>query len=166
MQEQFPKEYEIKKFDLPEMTHQEMDKLLQDQILCRITFHDEPYPYTIPMEYYYFGDVMYFHFTTTGKKMELIKKDPRVTIEVDWHNEDLSDYSSVIMRGRLVAVENREEKNTMNVAMASAVNNKLGIKAILKIPWGKKGVDYLSASNIPLQLYKLDLEFMTGKKAY
>jgi nitroimidazol reductase NimA-like FMN-containing flavoprotein (pyridoxamine 5'-phosphate oxidase superfamily) len=148
------------------MSHREMDELLKGQILCRITFHDEPYPYTLPMEYYYFGDVMYFHFTTTGKKMELMKKNPSVTVEVDWSNDTLTDYKSVILKGRLVAVDNPDERNTVNVAMASAVHEKAGIKSYLRIPWGKKGVDYLSASNIPLKLLKLEIKELTGKKSH
>jgi len=166
MQEPLPKEYEIKKFDLPDMTHREMDGLLRDQLICRITFHDEPYPYTLPMEYYYFGDTMYFHFTTTGKKMDLMSRNADVTIEVDWHDEAFTDYKSVILKGRLVPVENAIERNTINVAMSSAVRNRAGIKSLLSIPWGKKGVDYLSASNISLKLLKLDVREMSGKKAH
>jgi uncharacterized protein len=166
MQEQLPRDYEIKKFDLPEMSHREMDRLLKDQLLCRIVFNDEPYPYVLPMEYYYFGDTMYFHFTMSGKKMELLNKSPNVTVEVDWYDEMLADYKSVIVKGRLVNVDNEAERNTVNVAMSSAVREKAGIKSFLRIPWGRKGVDYLSASNIPLVLLKLEVKEMTGKKAH
>jgi len=106
MQEQLPREYEIKRFDLPNMTHREMDDLLKSQLLCRITFHDEPYPYMLPMEYYYFGDTIYFHFTMTGRKIELMSKNPNVTVEIDWYDDMLTDYKSVILRGRLVPVDN------------------------------------------------------------
>jgi uncharacterized protein len=166
MQEQLPRDYEIKRFDLPDMSHREMDELLKRQLLCRISFHDEPYPYTLPMEYYYFGDTMYFHFTTTGKKIDLMSRDPNVTVEVDWYDDLLTDYKSVILKGRLVPVENTDERNTINVAMSTAVREKAGIKAFLRIPWGRKGVDYLAASNIPLKLLKLDVKEMSGKKAH
>jgi len=166
LQEQLPREYEIKRFDLPDLSHKEMDELLKSQILCRISLHDEPYPYTLPMEYYYFGDVMYFHFTTTGKKMELLNKNSNATVEVDWCNDTMTDYKSVILKGRLVPVENQSEREIINVAMSSAVHEKAGIKSYLRIPWGKKGVDYLSASNIPLALLKLEVKEMTGKKAH
>jgi nitroimidazol reductase NimA-like FMN-containing flavoprotein (pyridoxamine 5'-phosphate oxidase superfamily) len=156
----------MKRFDLPDMSHKEMDELLRSHILCRISFHDEPFPYTLPMEYYYFGDVMYFHFTTTGKKMDLLNNNPNVTVEVDWSNDTLTDYKSVILKGMLVSVDNPAERNTVNVAMSTAVHEKAGIKSYLQIPWGKKGVDYLSASNIPLKLLKLDIKEMTGKKAH
>lgn len=164
--QQVPGEYEKSKFQLPDMSHQEMDDILRKQIICRISFNDRPYPYTLPMEYYYFGDVMYFHFTNTGKKWELINKDPNVTVEVDWANDNLSDYKSVILHGRLIVVENEDERNTMSRVMADAVNSRLGIKALLNIPWGKKGIDYLSASDIPLVLLKLEERERTGKKAH
>lgn len=166
VQEQIKRDYEIKRFDLPDMSHHEIDELLSSELLCRMTFNDQPYPYTLPMEYYYFGDTMYFHLTTTGKKRDLLQRDPNVTIEVDWTNSDLSDYKSVILKGRLIEVTDHEELNTMNVAMSTAIKDKLGIKAFLRIPWSKKGIDYLSASNIPLALYKLDVKEITGKKAH
>ena len=165
MQEQIKRDYEIKRFDLPDMSHREMDDLLSSQLLCRITFNDHPFPYTLPMEYYYFGETIYFHLTTTGRKIELLRKDPNVTVEIDWSNEDLSDYRSVIVKGRLVEIVDGPERNTMNVAMSTAIKDKVGIKSYLRIPWMKKGIDYLSASNIPLALYKLDVVEMTGKKA-
>jgi nitroimidazol reductase NimA-like FMN-containing flavoprotein (pyridoxamine 5'-phosphate oxidase superfamily) len=166
LQEHLPKEYEIKRFDLPDMSRQEMDDLLKREILCRISFHDEPYPYTIPMEYYYFGNVIYFHFTTTGKKMELYNKNPNVTMEVDWHDDLLEDYKSVIIKGKLVHVENRTEREIVNVGMASAVHERAGIKAFLRLPLRNKGIDYLAASNIPLMLLKLEVKEITGKKAH
>ncbi len=165
LQEQLPREFEIKRFDLPDMSHREIDDLLKKQILCRISFHDEPYPYTLPMEYYYFGEVIYFHFTTTGKKMDLLNRNPNVTVEVDWYEDTMTDYKSVILKGRLIPVDNQSEREVINVAMSSAVREKAGIKSYLRIPWGKKGVDYLSASNIPLKLLKLEVKEMTGKKA-
>ena len=166
VQEQIKRDYEIKRFDLPDMSHREIDDLLNSQLLCRITFNDHPYPYTLPMEYYYFGDTMYFHLTTTGKKMDLLGKDPNVTVEVDWASHDLADYKSVILKGKLVEVTDEAERNTMNVAMSTAVKDKVGITYLLRVPWSKKGVDYLSASNIPLTLYKLETKEVTGKKAH
>lgn len=166
VQEQIKKEYEMKRFDLPDMSHREIDDLLNSQLLCRISFNDQPYPYTLPMEYYYFGDTMYFHLTTTGKKMELLRRDPNVTVEIDWSTADLADYKSVILKGRLVEVTDDAERNTMNVAMSTAVKDKLGIMGLLRVPWSKKGVDYLAASNIPMALYKLEAREITGKKAH
>ena len=166
MQERIPKEFELKRFDLPDMGHREMDDLLKKQLICRISFNDQPYPYTLPMEYYYSGDVLYFHFTTTGKKMELLNKDPNVTVEIDWSNETLTDYKSIIIRGKLIPVDNPYERNTINLAMTSVVRNKAGIKSLLKLPTKTKGVDYLAASNIPLALLKLDVKEMVGKKSH
>jgi nitroimidazol reductase NimA-like FMN-containing flavoprotein (pyridoxamine 5'-phosphate oxidase superfamily) len=160
------RDYEIKRFDLPDMSHKEMDELLRNQLLCRVTFNDKPYPYTLPMEYYFFGDTMYFHFTMTGKKMDLMRADPNVCVEVDWSNDDLSDYRSVVLRGRLTEVTDAAERNTMNLAMSTAIKDKVGIKALLRIPFSKKGIDYLSASNIPLTLLKLEVHEMSGKKAH
>jgi hypothetical protein len=166
LQEPLPGNYEIRRFDLPDMSRREIEELLRKQLLCRISFNDQPYPYVLPMEYYYSGDVMYFHFTTTGKKMDLLARDPNVTVEIDWYDSTLTDYKSVILRGKLVRVENQAERNMITVAMSSAVREKAGIKSYLEIPWGKKGIDYLAASNIPLMLLRLDVKDISAKKAH
>jgi nitroimidazol reductase NimA-like FMN-containing flavoprotein (pyridoxamine 5'-phosphate oxidase superfamily) len=98
--------------------------------------------------------------------MDLMRSDANVCVEVDWSNDDLSDYKSVVIRGKLVEVTDTAARNTMNLAMSNAIKDKVGIKAILRIPWTKKGIDYLSASNIPLTLLKLEVHEMTGKKAH
>ena len=48
---------------LPKMEKFEIEKLLQEQMLCRIAFKGDKYPYIAPFQYVLMGGSLYFHFT-------------------------------------------------------------------------------------------------------
>lgn len=91
---------------------------------CTIALNDEGFPYMIPLN---FGMAvedgqlyLYFHCATVGKKLDLIRQDPRVTFEMDCdhrfilYEERMSctmGYASVIGHGimEFVADENKYE---------------------------------------------------------
>lgn len=96
---------------LPKMGEDEIEELLKEQMLCRIAFRGDEYPYMAPFQYVYFNGILYFHFTDYGKKKRLLEKDDRVCVEVEKYREDLSEYSFVSLRGRLKVVTNPEERS-------------------------------------------------------
>jgi nitroimidazol reductase NimA-like FMN-containing flavoprotein (pyridoxamine 5'-phosphate oxidase superfamily) len=53
---------------LPKMDKSEIERLLQEQMLCRIAFKGDEYPYMAPFQYVLMGGSLYFHFTDYGKK--------------------------------------------------------------------------------------------------
>ena len=86
----------------------------------RIAIQDEEYPYIVPVS---FGmenidekPVIYFHSATEGKKIELLKKNPRICIEGDiFHSTRETPhgftiyYESVIGFGKCFFVKDKEE---------------------------------------------------------
>ena len=97
-------------FKLPKMTKQEMWRLIQRQRICRIAFKGVEYPYMVPFQYALLDGVLYFHFTDYGKKMELIENDKNVCVEIEEYKEDLSEYSFIVLRGKLKIVINEQER--------------------------------------------------------
>ncbi|MBH1941772.1 pyridoxamine 5'-phosphate oxidase family protein [Mobilitalea sibirica] len=61
--------------------------ILQKCDVCRIAFFDNEYPYILPLNfgYVYENDVikLYFHGAKEGKKLQLIKNNPKVAFEMD-----------------------------------------------------------------------------------
>jgi nitroimidazol reductase NimA-like FMN-containing flavoprotein (pyridoxamine 5'-phosphate oxidase superfamily) len=98
-------------FKLPKMTKQEMWKLIRRQRLCRIAFKGGEYPYMAPFQYVVLNDVLYFHFTDYGRKMKLLDNDQRVCVEIEEYKEDLSEYSFIVLRGKLKVVNKKQERN-------------------------------------------------------
>ncbi|MHA1916647.1 MAG: pyridoxamine 5'-phosphate oxidase family protein, partial [Promethearchaeota archaeon] len=51
------------------MNRHEIDSFIKEQMLCRIAFKGDDYPYLAPFQYVFLNDSLYFHFTDYGKKM-------------------------------------------------------------------------------------------------
>jgi nitroimidazol reductase NimA-like FMN-containing flavoprotein (pyridoxamine 5'-phosphate oxidase superfamily) len=92
------------------MKRQKVEKLLQNQVICRIAFRGGDYPYIAPFQYAYIDGVLYFHFTRYGKKMELIEQDNRVAVEIETFKPDLQQYCFVVLRGELEVVDDLTER--------------------------------------------------------
>ena len=97
-------------YKLPRMNQNELHEVLRAQVLCRIAFHDINYPYIAPFQYVFVNDALYFQFTNYGRKMRLLKRDNRVCVEIESYTADLSQYSFIILRGKLVEVTDSTER--------------------------------------------------------
>ena len=112
-------------FRLPKMDKHEMEKLVQEQFLCRIAFKGDKYPYMAPFQYVFMDGALYFHFTDYGRKMKLLEKDKRVCVEIERYKPDLSEYSFVVFRGTLKVVTDPQERAKAIERMAEEGKQKL-----------------------------------------
>jgi nitroimidazol reductase NimA-like FMN-containing flavoprotein (pyridoxamine 5'-phosphate oxidase superfamily) len=109
------------------MSKIEIKKLVQEQMLCRIAFKGQKYPYIAPFQYVLVDDVMYFHFTDYGKKISLIENDNRVCVEIEKYNPDLSSYNFVIFRGELEEVTDSTERSKVIKKIAKEGKENLSL---------------------------------------
>lgn len=49
----------------------------------RIALKDEPYPYLVALSFGYEAGRFYFHCARTGRKLDLMRADPRVAFQLD-----------------------------------------------------------------------------------
>jgi nitroimidazol reductase NimA-like FMN-containing flavoprotein (pyridoxamine 5'-phosphate oxidase superfamily) len=103
----------------------EIEKLLQEQMLCRIAFKGDKYPYMAPFQYVLMDKSLYFHFTDYGKKMKLLEKDTRVCVEIEKYRRDLSEYNFVVLRGELEVVRDPHERAEVINRIADEGRQKL-----------------------------------------
>lgn len=98
--------------------------------VCRLAIHDTPYPYLIPMNFgmdVQDGQVyLYFHSAMQGTKLDLLKKDNRVTFEMDFDHKLLLQkekmnctmaYSSVIGHGTMEFLPDEQKLDALNILM-------------------------------------------------
>ncbi|MDR1629682.1 MAG: pyridoxamine 5'-phosphate oxidase family protein [Oscillospiraceae bacterium] len=92
--------------------------------VCRLAFADETEPYIVPLNFgYEFSEgklVLYFHCASKGRKLDIMKKHPRVCFEMDCSRKLMGSgeiaceytmaYESVIGTGTLELCESTEEK--------------------------------------------------------
>jgi len=109
------------------MEKSEIENLLQEQMLCRIAFKGDTYPYMAPFQYVLIDGFLYFHFTDYGKKMKLLEEDKRVCVEIENYKPDLSEYNFVVLRGELEVVRDPQERAKAIKKIAEEGKQKLSI---------------------------------------
>ncbi len=110
---------------LPQMERKLIEALLHNQVICRIAFRGDEYPYMSPFQYAYIDGTLYFHFTRYGKKMKLIEHDNRVAVEIETYKPDLHQYCFVVFRGELEIVNEPGEREKAIIHMAKVGSRQL-----------------------------------------
>lgn len=91
--------------------------------VCSLALLDDGYPYVIPLNFG-FGETegkvnLYFHGAGSGKKMELLQKNPNVAFSMDCSHRLITgeracdatmEYESVCGRGNMQVLKQPEEK--------------------------------------------------------
>jgi len=113
---------------LPKMEKREIEELIREQMICRIAFKGDEYPYMAPFQYVFINGSLYFHFTDYGRKMRLLEGDKRVCVEIEMYQPDLSEYSFVVLRGKLKVVTDSQERAKVIKRMAEVGKQKLSTK--------------------------------------
>jgi nitroimidazol reductase NimA-like FMN-containing flavoprotein (pyridoxamine 5'-phosphate oxidase superfamily) len=96
-----------------------IESILQESIVCHLGLAENNIPYVVPMNFAYENGCIYLHSACEGQKIDIIKKNPEVCIDVETQIAVVADkapcdwgmkYYSVILRGRAEFIEMKEEK--------------------------------------------------------
>ena len=66
-------------------------EILTKSLVCRVGLFDDEYPYVVPMNFGYNGNSLYFHSATKGKKLDLIRRNNKVSFEIEQSYEIVKD---------------------------------------------------------------------------
>lgn len=61
----------------------EIDAIIRGCQVCRLGLADGTEPYVVPLCFGYDGNALYFHCTQQGRKLEILRRNPRVCFELD-----------------------------------------------------------------------------------
>jgi hypothetical protein len=98
---------------------EEMELILQAAPVCRLAMARDGEPYVVPVCFGYDRGSIVIHSAREGKKIEILRENPRVCVEVDLIAGPVKDenpcawemqYKSVICRGVAHIVEDPGEK--------------------------------------------------------
>ncbi|NYB51519.1 MAG: pyridoxamine 5'-phosphate oxidase family protein [Methanobacteriaceae archaeon] len=108
---------------IPSMSKNEYDEFIKKQYLSRIAFKGE-YPYIAPFLYVFDGKFIYFLSTKYGKKVELLKQDPKVAVEIEHYECDMSNYAFVTLQGNINPVDDEDEKVEVKRMFVDMIQDK------------------------------------------
>lgn len=96
-------------YKVPLIKKNEYDSIIKNNFMSRIAFMGE-YPYIAPFLYVFENNQIYFLSTKYGKKIKRLDKNPKVAVEIEQYNEDLSDYQFVTLQGQIIKEESPERR--------------------------------------------------------
>jgi nitroimidazol reductase NimA-like FMN-containing flavoprotein (pyridoxamine 5'-phosphate oxidase superfamily) len=95
---------------LPELSREEMLRMLEEERVGRVGLNDNPQPYVVPTDFTFEDGAIYIHTPDRGLKARLARANPNVCFEVDRFNETVTDFKSIIIRGLMTEVSDAEER--------------------------------------------------------
>jgi nitroimidazol reductase NimA-like FMN-containing flavoprotein (pyridoxamine 5'-phosphate oxidase superfamily) len=98
-----------------ELTAFEIDELLRSQLVGRIGCHAGGETYVVPITYVYEDDVLYCH-SMEGRKLRMMRENPRVCFEVD-KMDSLASWRSVIAWGTFEELSSEDAGRAMRYLM-------------------------------------------------
>jgi len=138
-------------------------KIIASCDVCRLAFADNNVPYIVTLNFGYSGSekqCLYFHCATSGRKLEMMKKNNYVCFEMDT-DHSLTEasrgcdwgmkYSSIIGYGSLHEVTDRAERIK-------------GLDAIMFHYSGRNGFEYDDKIMKATMILRLDIEVITAKR--
>ena len=136
-----------------------LEVILKHAMVCRIAMCDGQMPYVVPMCFGYADDRLYLHCVPEGKKIDILRRNPRVCFEVDIDQELVRGtqpcnwsfkYRSVVGFGSAVFVEDlNEKKRALDVLMEH---------------FGGEASSYPDDVLGRVTIIRVDIESLTGKQ--
>ena len=115
-----------------ELTQEEIQTVLKQQIIGRLGCHMEGTTYIVPISYAYDDGAIYAH-SSEGKKLDMMRKNPLVCFEVDDIN-NMGNWKSVIAQGVFEEVKEPQERTK---ALRVLLNRVLPLSSSITTHLGK-----------------------------
>lgn len=137
-----------------------IEAVIRRSKVCRLALCSGEHPYIVPLCFGYRDETLYFHSVREGKKIDILRENPRVAFEFDIDQEVVPGktgcdwtmrYKSVVGFGRASFVEDLDAKRkALDVIMAQYADGSFTYK---------KGVLKITV------VIKVEIDRMTGKKS-
>ena len=140
-----------------------IEEILSNSEICRLGFIDKDSPYILPFNYGYRDNCIYIHCANKGKKIDLIKKNNYVCIEIEQSAKIekyvkackwTTTYRSLIGYGFVKILTDYEQKRE-------------GLDVIMKHNGanGSHDLNYEKNKIASMSILKVEITEMTGKQS-
>ena len=142
-------------------SREEIDEIIRSCKVCRLGLWDGQEPYIVPLCFGYDGKLLYFHGAPEGRKIDILRENPRVCFEFDAVDGILESdegcrcgvrYKSVIGYGKAVIVDGTfAKRESLRVLMAQ---------------YSDKVFSFPDDAIERTCIIRVDIEQLTGKKSW
>ena len=138
----------------------DQEAVIRQATICRLGLSDEGQPYIVPLCFGYSDRTLYFHGAQEGRKLDIIRNNPRVCVQFDVNTEIVQAqegcrwgmrYRSVIGFGRALLVDRFDEKR---IALD-----------IIMCHYSERQFDFSEQDIMRTAVIKVEIESMTGKQS-
>jgi nitroimidazol reductase NimA-like FMN-containing flavoprotein (pyridoxamine 5'-phosphate oxidase superfamily) len=141
------------------LTPEEIENVLKQEIIGHLGCHADDVTYIIPISYAYDGNYIYGH-TYEGKKIEMMRKNPKVCFQVD-SMRDMANWKSVITWGIFEELPDAEGKTNALQQLNNRTLPVITSKTVQITPqWPFSSEDADSIKGI---FYRIGLDKKTGR---
>jgi nitroimidazol reductase NimA-like FMN-containing flavoprotein (pyridoxamine 5'-phosphate oxidase superfamily) len=109
--------------------------ILREGTLGRLGCIASDWPYVVPVNYYFDGKDIYIH-TLPGKKLDALRANPRVCLQVD-EIKDPYNWRSVIAYGTFEEISNKETQENVLTKLYSRLPHMTPVES--RLVKGSKG---------------------------
>lgn len=109
--------------------------ILREGTLGRLGCIAAGWPYVVPVNYYFDGENIYIH-TLPGKKLDALRVNPRVCLQVD-EIKDPYNWRSVIAYGTFEEISNKETQENVLTKLYSRLPHMTPVES--RLVKGSKG---------------------------
>ena len=139
-----------------------LQTVLEEANTCRIAMCDGDMPYVIPMNFGYNDGCIYLHSANEGRKIDILKKNPKICFEVE-------AYASIKKSGTSACNTGMRYLSVIGTGEAEFLNGdnekKEALDIIMKKITGISQHEYSSASLASVTIIRIIVKEITGKKS-
>jgi uncharacterized protein len=142
-----------------ELNNEQIDALLKQQVLARIACAHDDFIYLVPISYGYDGKYFYAH-SPEGKKLEVMRKNPNICIEID-NISDMSNWESVIAWGKYEEIADpAEREKALRILLRRHLPLNSSVTTHLGATWPFSEDEISDIEGI---VFRVELSGMTGR---
>lgn len=157
---------------LKELTRDEIDEVLAEQIVGRLGLIDDATPYVVPISYVYRDGDIYAH-SAQGRKLNALRTHPDVCFEVD-DVSSVDQWRSVIAWGRFEQLLGAEAREGLDVLLdrfrpffapsgTEHPGAEIGMLRTLDIPRSRMADAVVGRPGSSAVIYRIRLDTVSGR---
>ncbi len=146
---------------LTDLTPPQIDEMLKGAYYGHLGCHMDDQIYVVPITFVYKDNAL-LAYTTEGKKVELMRANPKVCVQTEKINKDGS-WESVMMWGTFKQLDDANDRQQACMALAAQFANISSIGGEALVSPLIRDISNPDWEKIAPIVYKIDIEKMTGK---